>query len=137
MIEGEVVEIDGREEEEHATDMNKSRKRRGGKEFSSTDPKQKRAESNPLSRFTFPSSSPKVNMTTLTQYIYIFWSLQVTPRQSPSQATHHPPRQPSTSSSGVLEGAPGRSKKASIANLIDSDISGDEGEEDPTVERDL
>ena len=68
----------------------------------------------------------------------MFWYLKVTPRQSPSQANHHPPRQPSTSSSGLLEWTPGRSKKAaSVANLIDSDISGDEGGEDPTTERDL
>ena len=90
------------------------------------------------SRFLFPSSSPKVNVTTLTQNIYIFWSLQVTPTQSPSQATHHAPRQPSTSSSRVLEGVPGRFKKAaSVTNLIDSDISGDEGDDDPPAERDL
>ena len=68
----------------------------------------------------------------------MFWSLQVTPCQSLSQANHHPPRQPSTSSSELLEGAPGRSKKAaSVANLIKSDIFGDEEEDNPTAERDL
>ena len=65
VVEGEVINIDVIEEE-GPTEVNKmgSRKRGGGKESSSTDPKQKkRSESNPLSRFLLPTSRPKVNVT--------------------------------------------------------------------------